>query len=152
MSRREWLYSKRVLAIITLLAVIYTLIMCSLLFFKGRTQGLNYQYNVVPLETIRPLLLERENYTADAWVKNLFGNIVLFIPLGIWIPWLVRRYRSWLKLTLIVVLILLLVESIQLITRLGSFDADDIILNTIGAWIGFAGFRLFIDSTRKIRS
>jgi glycopeptide antibiotics resistance protein len=126
--------------------------MCSLLFFKGRTQAVHYQYNFVPFETIRPLLLERENYTTDAWVKNLFGNIVLFIPLGIWVPWLFRHYRSWLKLTLIVVFLLLLVETIQLITRVGSFDVDDIILNTFGAWIGFSSFRLFIDWPRKTRS
>lgn len=152
MSRRAWLYSKPVLAFITFLAVIYTLIMCNLLFFSGRAPGVNYHYNLVPFETIRPLLLERERYSTEAWVKNLFGNIVLFVPLGIWIPWLFHRCRSWFRLTLIVVLILLLVETIQLITRVGSLDVDDIILNTIGAWIGFAGFRLFIGSPRKTRS
>ncbi|MGF6355608.1 glycopeptide antibiotics resistance protein [Paenibacillus sp. 4624] len=152
MSRRALLYSKRVLAFITFLAVIYTLIMCNLLFFSGRAPGVNYQYNLVPFETIRPLLLERERYSTEARIKNLFGNIVLFIPLGIWIPWLFHRYRSWFRLTFIVVLILLLVETIQLITRVGSLDVDDIILNTVGAWIGFAGFRLLIGSPRKTRS
>lgn len=104
------------------------------------------------METIGPLIWHREHFTTDTWIKNLFGNIVLFIPLGIWIPWLFRRYRSWAKLTSIVVLILLLVETIQLITRVGTFDVDDIILNTAGAWIGFGGFRRFTGLGGKTRS
>ncbi|MEK4526314.1 MULTISPECIES: VanZ family protein [Paenibacillus] len=111
-----------------------------------------YQYNLVPFETIRPLLMERERYNTDTWVKNLFGNIVLFIPLGIWIPWLFRRSRTFLTFTSTVVLLLLGVEVTQLITRVGSFDVDDIILNTIGAWIGYAGFKLVLCSQKRTRN
>lgn len=152
MNEKSWLHSKWILATVGLMAVLYVLIMGNLLFVSGRTQGLYYQYNLVPFETIRPLLLERERYHTDAWVKNLFGNIVLFIPLGIWIPWLFRRCRSFLIFTSTVVLLLLGVEVIQLITRVGSFDVDDIILNTVGAWIGYAGFKLFLLSPGKTRN
>lgn len=152
MNEKSWLHSKWILATVGFMAVLYVLIMGNLLFVSGRTQGLYYQYNLVPFETIRPLLLERERYHTDAWVKNLFGNIVLFIPLGIWIPWLFRRCRSFLTFTSTVVLLLLGVEVIQLITRVGSFDVDDIILNTVGAWIGYAGFKLFLLSPGKTRN
>ncbi|WP_339260734.1 VanZ family protein [Paenibacillus sp. FSL R5-0713] len=152
MNEKSWLHSKWILATVGFMAVLYVLIMGNLLFVSGRTQGMYYQYNLVPFETIRPLLLERERYHTDAWVKNLFGNIVLFIPLGIWIPWLFRRCRSFLTFTSTVVLLLLGVEVIQLITRVGSFDVDDIILNTVGAWIGYAGFKLFLLSPGKTRN
>ncbi|WP_339302781.1 VanZ family protein [Paenibacillus sp. FSL R5-0519] len=152
MNEKSWLHSKFMLVIVGCMAVLYILIMGNLLFVSGRTQGLYYQYNLVPFETIRPLLLERERYHTDAWVKNLFGNIVLFIPLGIWIPWLFRRCRSFLTFTSTVVLLLLGVEVTQLITRVGSFDVDDIILNTIGAWIGYAGFKLILYSRRRTRN
>ncbi|WP_342572728.1 VanZ family protein [Paenibacillus sp. FSL R5-0749] len=152
MNEKSWLHSKWILATVGFMAVLYVLIMGNLLFVSGRTQGLYYQYNLVPFETIRPLLLERERYHTDAWVKNLFGNIVLFIPLGIWIPWLFRRCRSFLIFTSTVVLLLLGVEVIQLITSVGSFDVDDIILNTVGAWIGYAGFKLFLLSPGKTRN
>ncbi|WP_440119079.1 VanZ family protein [Paenibacillus sp. QZ-Y1] len=151
MSGKSWLYSRWMLAIVTCMAALYTLIMCNLLFVSGRAPGPNYQYNFIPLETIRPLLLERERYNTDTWVKNLFGNIVLFIPLGIWIPWLFRGCRTFLTLTGIVVMLLMIVEVTQLVTRVGSFDVDDIILNTIGAWIGYTGFRLCISSQRRTR-
>lgn len=126
------------------ISVIYVLFMGNLLFFKGRTVGLTYQYNWIPFETIRPLFLEREKYTTEAWVKNLFGNIVLFIPLGVCIPVLFRKCRSFLKLTVTVILILFAVELMQLVTRVGTFDVDDIILNTLGAWIGYGGLRFLM--------
>ncbi|WP_375137230.1 VanZ family protein [Paenibacillus pabuli] len=133
------------------MALLYVLIMGNLLFVSGRTPGVKYQYNLVPLETIKPLLLEKNRYSTESWVKNLFGNIVLFIPLGIWIPWLFCRCRRFLPFTGVVVLLLLAVEITQLITRVGSFDVDDIILNTMGAWIGYIGFALFIYSQRRTR-
>ncbi|MGN7412516.1 VanZ family protein [Paenibacillus sp. SAF-068] len=152
MNEKSWIHSKFMLVIVACMAVLYILIMGSLLFVSGRTPGLYYQYNLIPLETIRPLLLERERYHTDAWVKNLFGNIVLFMPLGVWIPRLFRRCRSFLIFTFTVILLLLGVEVTQLITRVGSFDVDDIILNTIGAWIGYAGFKLFLFSSGKTRN
>ncbi|APO45478.1 hypothetical protein BS614_16610 [Paenibacillus xylanexedens] len=152
MNEKSWLHSKFMLVIVGCMAVLYILIMGNLLFVSGRTPRMHYQYNLVPFETIRPLLLERERYHTEAWVKNLFGNIVLFIPLGIWIPWLFRRCRLFLTFTSTVVLLLLGVEVTQLITRVGSFDVDDIILNTIGAWIGYAGFKLILCSGRRTRN
>ncbi|MDK8190741.1 VanZ family protein [Paenibacillus sp. UMB7766-LJ446] len=151
MNEGSWLHSRRMLAIVACMAVLYMLIMGNLLFVNGRTPGVNYQYNLVPLETIKPLLFERDRYHTEAWVKNLFGNIVLFIPLGIWIPWLFRRCRKFWPFTGVVVLLLFAVEVTQLITRLGSFDVDDIMLNTVGAWIGYIGFALFLYSQGKTR-
>ena len=81
-------------AIVACMAVLYILIMGILLFVSGRTPSMYYQYNLVPFETIRPLLMERERYNTDTWVKNLFGNIVLFIPLGIWIPMVVSEVQT----------------------------------------------------------
>ncbi|MBF1256912.1 MAG: VanZ family protein, partial [Stomatobaculum longum] len=36
------------------------------------------------------------------------------------------------------------IETAQLLTRLGSFDVDDIFLNTIGVVMGYFIFRLFL--------
>jgi len=36
----------------------------------------------------------------------------------------------------------LLVELIQLVTKVGSFDVDDIILNTIGGAIGYIVYKV----------
>ncbi|MDR6723739.1 glycopeptide antibiotics resistance protein [Paenibacillus amylolyticus] len=148
MSGDSWINARQCKIIVAVITVIYVLYMGNLLFFKGRTVGLSYQYNWIPFETIRPLLLEREKYITEAWIKNLFGNIVLFIPLGVCIPVLFRKCRSFLKLTVIVILIIFEVELTQLVTRVGTFDVDDIILNTLGAWIGYVGLRILVHVER----
>lgn len=144
MQKGRGIYKPWVVLLVAVFAIAYLWIMGNLLFIHGRVTGERYQYNLVPLDTIGPLLLERERYSTEAWVKNLFGNIVLFIPLGIWIPWLFRSCRMGFKFTWTVILLLLAVELAQLVLRVGSFDVDDIILNTLGAWIGYIAFRLFI--------
>ncbi|MFS0869487.1 VanZ family protein [Paenibacillus xylanilyticus] len=149
MNKGKGIHAPWILLLVAVFAIAYMLIMGDLLFIQGRTSGDRYQYNLIPLETIKPLLLERDRYNAETWVKNLFGNIVLFIPLGIWIPWLFRKCRTGLRFTMAVILLLLAVELTQLVTRVGSFDVDDIILNTIGAWIGYVVFRLFIQTRTR---
>lgn len=130
--------SKFVYFIILSLFMIYNLIMIKLLFIRGNNLWPTYNYNIIPFHTIKSLVYHREYYNTDTWVKNLFGNIVMFIPLGVFIPALNRKLlRPWIFL-LVIVFILFVVESIQLFTRVGSFDIDDIILNTLGAMIGLA--------------
>jgi glycopeptide antibiotics resistance protein len=129
---------KPVYFIILALFTIYCLIMIKLLFIRGNNLWPTYNYNIIPFHTIKSLVYHREYYNTDTWVKNLFGNIVMFIPLGVFIPALNRKLLRPSVFLLVIILILFLVESIQLLTRVGSFDIDDIILNTLGAMIGLA--------------
>ncbi|MGO0062976.1 VanZ family protein [Brevibacillus fluminis] len=69
-----------------------------------------------------------------------FGNIAAFLPFGVLIPMLYRT-RFWRFITGFMAAILVL-ETLQAITRLGSFDVDDVISNTIGAAIGYAVYRV----------
>ena len=64
------------------------------------------------------------------------GNIILFIPLGfLLLSWREEKDRYWRHL-LDFAGISFLIESIQLVFRVGTFDVDDIILNSLGAMIG----------------
>ena len=69
--------------------------------------------------------------------KNIGGNIAGFIPLGFLLPFLLWRRAGAGTIGLIVFLISLSFESIQLITGLGVFDVDDLLLNTAGGLIGY---------------
>lgn len=62
---------------------------------------------------------------------NLFGNILLFIPLG--------YYKGIIKSILIVIII----ELLQLLFKRGVFDIVDIILNTIGIILGYVGRKIY---------
>lgn len=71
----------------------------------------------------------------EYFLKNIVGNIVLFIPLG----YLLRRATrgGLLRVSLWALLVILSFESIQLFTGLGVFDVDDIFLNYAGILFGY---------------
>lgn len=129
---------------ITLLALSYALMMCWLLFFRDRYLGEGYNYNIVPLYTIKKYIIHYDHFNFDIWFKNLFGNIVLFIPIGIFLPLLNKKYLSVFRLVVVSILLIAVVEFTQMATRVGSFDVDDIILNTFGALLGLLMTRLVL--------
>ncbi|MGL4572487.1 MAG: VanZ family protein [Clostridium sp.] len=66
---------------------------------------------------------------------DIFGNIILFIPLGIYINIIIKNNKA-LKNIYIIVVISLILETIQYIFGIGASDITDIITNTIGGIIG----------------
>lgn len=141
--------------VIGLSFLLYAFVMIMLLFFDYRgTMGNGLSFfeqvksssNFVPFDTIRTYLQVMLNgsMNRDIPIKNLAGNIILFIPIGIYLPFFMGRARKLGAALLFMMLILLLIESIQLVTRRGVFDIDDFILNMSGALIGFAIWRIKI--------
>ena len=82
-------------------------------------------------------------------VANILGNIVGFIPLGILVPILFRRFNTPRKLIGLGFVLSLFFEIVQLLTVLGNFDVDDLMLNTFGASIGF--FIFWLERTYAMR-
>lgn len=70
---------------------------------------------------------------------NFFGNIVAFMPLGFLLP-LICGFRSMrlLKVLLISFGVSLALETAQLVLAIGTFDVDDMIMNTAGGVLGYA--------------
>ena len=105
--------------------------------------------NLVPFRSIYGsvyLIIHRTNqYLISHEIISLLGNFALFVPFGYFIPQLFRRYRGFVKFILLTFVVLLSIETLQVVTLRGCFDVDDIILNLAGAVIGF-----FI--ARKVKS
>ena len=76
-------------------------------------------------------------------VINLGGNVLLFIPIGWFLPALWYRLEKFLPFLLICILAISLVEVTQLLTLLGFLDVDDLILNVLGMAVGYGLYRLF---------
>ncbi len=74
-------------------------------------------------------------------IKNILGNIILFIPIGLFIPLLSKPLRKFGYTLLFGISISFLIECSQLFLIRGS-DIDDIILNTLGTVIGFVLYKL----------
>lgn len=129
-----------------LLFGLYLVSMIYFLFFAesmGRTSmGQEYHYNLQPFKEIQRYLTYYDVIGPYTVFLNLAGNILAFLPFGLFFPLLSRRSRSLWKATLISFEVSLLVELIQLVTRVGSCDVDDMILNTLGGMIGYVCFRI----------
>jgi glycopeptide antibiotics resistance protein len=128
---------------ISAVGIVYVLLMFKLLFLRPQYE-ISYQYNLVPLKTIKQYINNREYFNLDIWIKNLFGNIIMFIPIGLLLPLLNQRMLKIFKFTGTAMAILFSVELVQMLLRVGSFDVDDIILNTLGALIGLVFTRVVI--------
>lgn len=81
-------------------------------------------------------------------VVSYLLNIVLFVPLGFLLPLIWERENNPWKILLAGVSFSLLIELSQLL-NLRSTDIDDLLLNTLGAMIGFALMRLFALMTKR---
>ena len=67
-----------------------------------------------------------------AFLLNIVGNVVCFMPFGFILPIITRLGERWLNTLLLSFLLTLSIETIQLVFRVGSFDVDDMFLNTVG--------------------
>ena len=75
---------------------------------------------------------------------NIWGNILLFIPYGFFLPLLWKRYRHPLRLSLMCLLLPISIEICQLFIQRMT-DVDDLLLNFAGGMIGgglFAGVHM----------
>lgn len=68
-------------------------------------------------------------------------NVILFVPLGFFLPLLYRKYRSMKAVVLTGFLFSLAVEFFQMFNW-GSSDINDLMTNTAGACVGFWGYCL----------
>ncbi|SET91139.1 VanZ family protein [Paenibacillus sp. NFR01] len=97
--------------------------------------------NFTPLVTISDELRAKSAHS----MVNLLGNIALFIPLGVFARLLSPGRRLSLPGMLLRGLGLsLLLECAQGVFAIGTFDVDDLLLNTLGALLGYGLCRLLM--------
>ena len=73
--------------------------------------------------------------------KNTILNIILFIPLGIMLPFLWKKYDTLRETLFFGFLMSLAIELLQILTYRAT-DINDLIANTIGAVLGYFVFRI----------
>lgn len=95
--------------------------------------------NLIPFKSISPYL---RNITEPYAFKNIIANILVFIPLGFFIS--NKNSKNVFKTVVICISVILSIECIQLLFKIGFFDVDDIILNFIGSLIGMGINKILI--------
>lgn len=105
---------------------------------------IRYSSNLIPFKTISFYIgaLYNNSMNIEIPIQNLLGNLLMFLPMGIYLPYFFKKLRKLGRYVLCILVVLIVSEAIQLLLRVGSFDVDDIILNISGALTGFAIFKL----------
>lgn len=140
----------RIVAILAFLA--YLLLLAYLLFFSstyGRTMEMGYRYNLKPFLEIRRGLEHIDKVGYRYVIVNIAGNIAAFMPFGFLLPLITERRVQTGHAFVNTFLLSLSAETIQLLSRTGAFDVDDLILNTAGGVLGFWCFVLLFGRRRK---
>lgn len=116
---------------------------------------LSAMMSVVGMPGIKHLLIDMNcNFIP---LKDIFSspmgyilNIILFIPLGFFLPILYKKYRNFKEVTRLGFLISLFIEIMQLFSHRAT-DIDDLITNTFGTIIGYLIFKIFIKNKVDIK-
>lgn len=131
-----------------ILFILYIIFLLSTIVYTKLTTGsiypeLNIKSNLVPftsiIETITLLLTKTQGfyYIFD----YLILDIILFIPLGLFLPILFPKTKKIKNFILICLTISIIKELFQLLLNVGMFNIDDIILNLSGAIISYTIFK-----------
>jgi glycopeptide antibiotics resistance protein len=95
--------------------------------------------NFVPLRTIGIYL---DNLDSAFWVSQAIGNLLLLLPLGLFGPLVLPWLSRWWRVALVAALVSACIEVTQLLIPDRSADVDDVLLNTLGALLGYGLLRL----------
>lgn len=128
--------------VIHTLFAIYLMILLRITVFRSNFTLENLlirgNVNLTFFESYIALLQER-----DWWnLTYLFvGNIIWFLPLGIYLSWQTKIKKVW-QITLLGLMISFIIESLQFVFGTGVSDVDDLILNAFGTWCGVMLWKL----------
>ena len=135
------------------LFVVYCIVMVQLLFFRTpSTRAIPYwqivqeNINIIPLATIQDQVYFISHETNQIMVHyaylNLLGNIIAFIPCGIFLPLLGNKTKKLGWMLFISFAVFLTVEIVQLFSLTGRADIDDVLLNMLGCLFGYCLWRI----------
>lgn len=137
---------------INIYIMIYILCLISILFLVGRPPiRISNSWYISELIPFKTIISQLKYGSINEIVRNIIGNLCLFIPLSFLLILKDNKYKNILKQTLIVFPSILMTELLQMITSVGVFDIDDIILNYLGVLLFIIIMNIVnIDKIRKL--
>ena len=122
-----------------ILFILYLVVTLYAMFFSeslDRTMVSDeYRYNLVLFKEINRFY----TYGWQITIMNLAGNVAFFMPFGFLLPSMSREkiVNNFVSVTLLTMVFSMLIETAQLVLKVGAFDVDDIFLNTVGGLLGY---------------
>lgn len=138
-KRTQYRILGKILFVLYIIFVFYFLLISELYGRTGEMQ--EYRYNLILFKEIKRFWNYREQLGMFATAANLFGNVLIFLPFGFFMA-MASRYRSFLSTVIYSFALSLTIEISQLFMKVGCFDVDDLLLNTMGGMLGFVAFAI----------
>ena len=135
---------------ITLLFILYIILLLFAVLFMDRSVKDEYQYNLVLFDEIKRYFRYREQVGNWIFFRNIMGNVVGFIPLGTFWPYVFPKMKNPVLVTLVCLEWSLVIEITQLVFKIGSFDVDDLLLNTAGGLLGCIIYYIWMAIWRRV--
>ena len=120
--------------------IIYILLLYYIVTFQDNNYGTN---NFIPFKEIF-----RYNISSSLFLKNVIGNILLFIPFGIFVTYYVKSKKIYPTLFLSILVSISIEFAQSVIGR--TADIDDIILNTVGGILGYFLYCCWYKIVKKV--
>ncbi len=138
-----------------LLFYLYIILLSYFLFFSERygrdLMTKDYRYNLELFKEIKRFIKYRQQLGFESFVVNILGNILAFAPFGFLPPLLNKKNRHILYVAITSFFFSLSVELVQMYLRVGIFDVDDILLNTMGGILGYITFCICLGCFQRLR-
>ncbi|WP_078552199.1 VanZ family protein [Bacillus alkalicellulosilyticus] len=93
--------------------------------------------NIIPFRNMYNYIVNHQNFNLNIVIDNTLGNVLIFIPLGVFLAIIFNKLNTMSKVVVCTLMISFSIEFLQFTLRVGQFDIDDIILNTLGSVIGY---------------
>lgn len=137
---------KMISTISFVLIILYGAVIIYFTLFSDRLGRMNpyetYRYNLIPFTEIHRFIQYRHQVSMEAFLINIIGNVVVFMPWGFLLPiWIPGKIR-WYHIILYSFSFTFCIETMQLISHVGVFDVDDLIMNTIGGVAGWIIYKI----------
>lgn len=109
--------------------IVYILFLIAITFFKAKLHYHSYMIN--PIDSFMEI-----KHDLSGGIINIFGNLLMYVPIGVYIK---EKLSPGNNISILCFIIYITsVEIIQAITKTGTFDTNDIMMNTLGFIIGIS--------------
>lgn len=131
-------------SVVTVIFIMYIAALLKIILFKnisliqifGKYKKMR-SVNLIPFKSIFESSEVSKRMGIFWSIANVFGNLIVFIPFGYLVPMMWKKAMKFKNILMLSAGLSLFFETFQYITGTGSSDIDDIMLNTMGAIIGY---------------
>lgn len=115
--------------------IIYFLFIIGVTFFKSSLSSMSFCFN--PFTTFIGFIKEGSPFS----IVNILGNLAMYVPFGFYFRY--RSKHSDKNLIKLFIIYIVIVEFTQGLTKTGTCDTNDMLVNTIGFIVGLKLYKYF---------